>query len=126
MSGNILAVDDDPIVLMNTSFLLEDLGYKVLSASSGKEALALLDTGKQIDLVIADQAMPGMTGTELIKAIHKRWPAMPIVLATGYGELPVDVVIDIKLTKPYGQAELQSAVTSAIILARMPERVAHP
>ena len=111
---SILAVDDDTLVLMNTTFLLEDLGHKVISAASGKQALQVLNAGHDIELVVVDQAMPGMTGTELIKEIRARWPDMPIVLATGYGELPPGTFVDVKLTKPFGQEELGQAIAIAL------------
>ncbi len=110
----VLAVDDDALVLMNTTFLLEDLGHKVIAASSGKQALQALRAGRDIRLVIADQAMPGMTGSELIREIRASWPDMPIILATGYGETPPGTIVDVKLSKPFGQEELQQAVQAAL------------
>ena len=110
----VLAVDDDTLVLMNTTFLLEDLGHKVIAAASGKQALQVLRAGHDIRLVIVDQAMPGMTGTELIREIRAHWPDMPIILATGYGELPSGTTVDFKLTKPFGQDELSHAISSAL------------
>jgi CheY-like chemotaxis protein len=110
----ILAVDDDPLVLMNTSFMLEDLGPTVLTAVSGKQALETLRGEQKVDLVIADQAMPGMTGTELIQEIRKQWPNLPIILATGYAQLPPGAPPEIKLAKPFGQDELARAVAEAL------------
>jgi len=110
----VLAVDDDTLVLMNTTFLLEDLGHKVIPAASGKQALQVLRAGHDIRLVIVDQAMPGMIGTELIKEIRASWPDMPIILATGYGELPAGASVDFKLTKPFGQEELSHAISTAL------------
>ena len=99
---------------MNTTFLLEDLGHKVIPAASGKQALQVLRAGHDIRLVIVDQAMPGMTGTELIKEIRASWPDMPIILATGYGELPAGTSVNFKLTKPFGQEELSHAISTAL------------
>jgi PAS domain S-box-containing protein len=83
----ILAVDDDALVLLNTTAMLEELGHKVYEASSGEGALTVLRKN-DIDLVITDQAMPKMTGLQLAEAIAKEWPDLPVVLATGYAELP--------------------------------------
>jgi CheY-like chemotaxis protein len=83
----VLAVDDDPLVLMNTAAMLEDLGHTVMQASSGDKALAILNEGAKIDVLITDQAMRHMTGLELAKAIKADWPNVPIVLATGYAEI---------------------------------------
>ena len=113
-----LAVDDDALVLMNTTFLLEDLGHKVIAASSGKQALLALRADHDIRLVIADQAMPGMTGSELIKEIRASWPDMPIILATGYGETPPGTIVDVKLSKPFGQEELHQAIATALARER--------
>lgn len=111
----ILVVDDDAIILMNTAALLEDLGHRVLEASSGAEALALLDAHRDIDILITDQAMPGMTGSELIAAARAERPHLPIILATGYGETPSDVGPALqRLGKPFGQKELENAVAKAI------------
>jgi PAS domain S-box-containing protein len=63
----VLAVDDDALVLMNTVAMLEDLGHTVFEAYSGKGALDILRREDSIDLVVTDQAMPKMTGTELAK-----------------------------------------------------------
>jgi PAS domain S-box-containing protein len=110
----VLAVDDDTLVLMNTTFLLEDLGHKVIAAASGKQALEVLRAGHDIRLVIVDQAMPGMTGSELITQIRANWPGMPIILATGYGELPPGTTVNFKLTKPFGQEDLSQAISTAL------------
>jgi len=106
----ILAVDDDSLVLFNTTAMLEDLGHVPLEARSGEEALAILD-GTAVDLVITDQAMPQMSGAQLIATIKSRWPGMPVILATGYAELPAGVEQDWqKLSKPFSEPELKQAI----------------
>ena len=67
----IVAVDDDGLVLMNTTLMLEDLGHTVFEAMAGPEALDILRE-QQVDLVICDHAMPRMTGAQLAEAIRKR------------------------------------------------------
>jgi PAS domain S-box-containing protein len=110
----ILAVDDDVLVLMNTVALLEDLGHIVIEAGSGREALALFEARPEIDLIVTDQAMPGMTGSELIAATRAMRPDLPIVLATGYGETPADQVLAVhRLTKPFNQVSLEQAINTA-------------
>ncbi len=111
----ILAVDDDALILLNTAALLEDLGHEVLEATSGKEALEILEEHEDIDLLITDQAMPNMTGTQLVEQAALFRPALPIILATGYGELPPGFEGKIlKLTKPFSQAVLEAAVIEAV------------
>nr|WP_302053921.1 PAS domain S-box protein [Sphingomonas tagetis] len=112
----ILAVDDDPLVLMNTAALLEDLGHTVIEAESGVQALAQLDERPEIGMLITDQAMPGMTGSQLIEAVRERRPGLPIILATGYGETPADDAARVlRLNKPFNQAALQRAVAEAVL-----------
>jgi PAS domain S-box-containing protein len=106
----ILAVDDDVLVLFNTVSMLEDMGHTVLQADSGAEALAILRSEK-VDLIITDQAMPLMTGAQLIAAARKTDPAISAVLATGYAELPGGTQVDaLRLTKPFTQKQLADVV----------------
>jgi PAS domain S-box-containing protein len=110
----VLAVDDDALVLMNTTAMLEDLGHTVREANSGQEALNILGQGTRIDLVVTDQAMPRMTGVQLAEAIKADWLNLPIILATGYAELPAGLGSELpKLSKPFTQRELAKAVSEA-------------
>jgi CheY-like chemotaxis protein len=110
----VLVVDDDPLVLMNTAAMLEDLGHDVLEASSGEQALRVLRRANGVDLLITDQLMPGMTGSQLIAVIRSERPELPIILATGYSELqtPTDASVP-RLAKPFVQADLARVVTIA-------------
>ena len=120
----ILAVDDDALVLMNTVSMLEDLGHAVFEAYSGKEALEILRREDSIDLVVTDQAMPKMTGTELAKVIRSEWPDIPVLLATGYADLgPRDDIGLPKLTKPFFQRDLSAAIVRMNPPRRKPDRV---
>jgi CheY-like chemotaxis protein/two-component sensor histidine kinase len=103
----ILVVDDDALINMNTVDMLEDLGHTVIEAYSGKEALEILQSGRQVDALITDFAMPGMTGVELANRARELLPDLPILLATGYADLPSGTTIDLpRLGKPYHQADL--------------------
>ena len=109
----ILAVDDDGLVLMNTTLMLEDMGHKVFEATSAKVALDILRREKTIDLVITDHAMPKMTGVQLAKEIDTEGPGLPIILATGYAELPKGSETDLpKLAKPFRQQDLAHAIAN--------------
>src|SRR5690606_24345282 len=99
----ILAVDDDALVLINTVAMLEDLGHVVHEAYSAREALSILKREERIDVVITDQAMPNMTGVELGTAIGKEWPGLPVLIATGYAELPPNAPAFPRLAKPFSQ-----------------------
>jgi PAS domain S-box-containing protein len=104
----ILVVDDDFLVAMNTSAMLEDLGHEVVEVHSGALALDSLDTHNDFDLLITDQAMPQMTGIQLIEAARRRKPGLPVILATGYAELPPGSDQSIpRLSKPFFLADLE-------------------
>jgi CheY-like chemotaxis protein len=109
----ILVVDDDALVLMSTTDMLEDLGHAVVAAESGHHALAQLQAAR-FDLIITDHAMPQMTGSQLADEVRARYPAMKIVLASGYAELPTDALGDVeRLSKPFSQVDLADAVRRA-------------
>ena len=103
----ILVVDDDFLVSMGTVAMLEDLGHTVLEASSGRKALEVIELTPAIDLVITDHAMPGMTGIQLAGEIRQRRPGLPIVLASGYADLPNGEDPGLpRLSKPFRQEDL--------------------
>ena len=106
-AATILVVDDDALINMNAVDMLEQLGHCALEAYSGKEALAILATDRPIDLMITDYAMPGMNGVDLAHEARRLRPALPILLATGYSELPSGAPVDLpRLAKPYQQVDL--------------------
>jgi PAS domain S-box-containing protein len=111
----ILTVDDDPLVALNTSALLEELGHTVYSVPSGMHALDVLRRKGDVDLLITDQLMPGMTGSELAATIRANRPELPIILATGYAELTPGEGKGIpRLSKPFGQRDLAEAIARAV------------
>jgi CheY-like chemotaxis protein len=110
---SILVVDDDLLVSTGTAAMLEDLGHTVIEAHSGVAALDVLGSDVRIDLVITDHAMPGMTGLELARRIEAGYPGLPVILATGYAELPEDVRLP-RLGKPFRQEELLAAIAEVV------------
>jgi len=94
-SAVILFVDDDPLIALSTTEMLEDLGHRVIGASSGRHALDILKSEQPLDLMMTDHVMPGMTGLELAAASREVRPALPILLATGYAELPEGAQLDL-------------------------------
>jgi signal transduction histidine kinase/DNA-binding response OmpR family regulator len=107
-SAVILFVDDDPLIAMSTMEMLEDLGHKVIGANSGLHALDIIKSEQPIDLMVTDHVMPGMTGIELAAASREVRPSLPILLATGYADLPEGAQLDLpRLAKPYHQDQLR-------------------
>jgi CheY-like chemotaxis protein len=118
---SILAVDDDGLVLMNTVAMLEDMGHRVFEAVSGAEALEILRREGDIELVITDHAMPRMTGSQLAEVIRGEWPGLPMILATGYAELPPGGDNSLpKLAKPFGERELAKAIAALVEAGKLP------
>jgi PAS domain S-box-containing protein len=112
----VLAVDDDTLVLTNTVALLEDLGHQVLHAKSGKEALEALKAHPDVDLVITDQVMPRMTGLQLREEICKFRPELPVLIATGFAEMPSGAGASTpRIAKPFTQRQLSDAVIDATL-----------
>lgn len=110
----VLVVDDDNLVLMSTVAMLEDLGHVVVEASSGSQALDILRENDAIEAMMTDHAMPLMTGVQLAEKARVQRPRLPIILASGYAELPQGSGADlIRLRKPYRQEELSRALDVA-------------
>jgi PAS domain S-box-containing protein len=111
----IVVVDDDQLVLTNTKAMLEDFGHTVIDAISGPAALEVIRKTPRVDLVITDQAMPQMTGMQLAAAIRVDWPNLPILLVSGYAELPSKTAFELpKLAKPFSLDDLEDAVARTI------------
>jgi signal transduction histidine kinase len=109
----IMVVDDDPLVSAGTVAMLEDLGHSAFEANSGAEALKLLESGLEVDVLVTDHAMPQMTGLELARRLRDMRPQLSVILATGYADLPHADDADLpRLNKPFLQEEL------ALVLAR--------
>lgn len=115
----VLVVDDDSLVLMSTVAMLEDLGHIVIEANSGMQALDLLERNHGIEAMMTDQAMPLLTGVQLAAQARVQRPQLPIILASGYAELPQGSGSDlIRLRKPYRQEDLAHALDVARERAR--------
>jgi PAS domain S-box-containing protein len=117
----ILLVDDDADVRSIAAAMLGDAGYDVIEAASGAAALDALDRpGRQTELILADVAMPGINGVEFAAIVRRTWPALPVLLMTGYadsGLLRKDAGHEV-LRKPFQATELQAKVQQAITRGR--------
>ncbi len=110
-SATILLVDDEDLVRNATAQMLRDLGYLVVEASSGAQAIAALRGGLAAELLVTDYLMPGMTGAALIEELRAGGEAIPTLLITGYANAGEDVPADIpRLGKPFRQVDLASRI----------------
>ena len=115
----ILVVDDSHDVRELAENHLRELGYRVLAAQSGEEAMELIERYGDIDLLFSDIIMPGgMNGVRLAELVRKRQPDVPVLLATGYmNELPVSArpgATYTTMAKPYRLADLAERVRLAL------------
>ncbi|MEA2983840.1 MAG: hypothetical protein QOD94_94 [Alphaproteobacteria bacterium] len=112
-SATVLLVEDDVGVAELALGLLEDAGYKVKTAGNAAEALKVLRNGEPIDLVFSDIMMPGgMNGADLARIVRGEFPAMFILLATGYAEAAASAATSEfpLIRKPYGREVLLDKV----------------
>jgi signal transduction histidine kinase len=110
----VLVVDDDATVREVTAGFLSDLGHDTVEADDGLSALHVLEGDPSIRLMVADFAMPRMTGAELSERARAMRPNLPILLVTGYAEL-AGLAADIPvLHKPYRQADLAEQVAALL------------
>lgn len=102
----ILCVDDESIPLSLRKSVLQKAGYSVITASSGREALEIV-LRQEVDLVLTDYLMPGISGTELTRELKKIKPQLPVVLYSGVNEIPDDAVsADLFISKVEGPARM--------------------
>ena len=113
--GLILLVDDDEDVRAVTGELLRDAGYGVLEAANGGEALRIL-AGEPVSLLLADYAMPEMSGAELAHEVRARRPEVIIIYLTGNADPlgPEAVELGQVVTKPFTASRLLSAIEQAM------------
>lgn len=111
----VLMVDDDALIAMSSVDMLEDLGHEVVEANSGNQALEMLKTQGPFDLLVTDFSMPGMNGAELSRRARELLPDLPILIATGYADLPegTDLAIQ-RLGKPYTQEQLAREISKVL------------
>ena len=117
----VLIVDDEPEVRSALADMLGIAGHTAFQAAGGREALAWLEAGQPVDLVLTDMGMPGMMGSEVARAIRGRWPHLKIGLMTGWDETEGLVanatsIVDFTLAKPF---ELK-ALTRAYVATAAP------
>jgi DNA-binding NtrC family response regulator len=116
MAGRILVAEDEDGVAQVVVRSLKEAGYEVVRAANGWEAWREAQN-QAFDLVVTDHVMPLMTGNHLVKRVRERYPAMPVILVTGYSAMdtptqyPEDVTI---MYKPFQSATLIAAVEALL------------
>jgi CheY-like chemotaxis protein len=115
-SITILCVDDEENPRTLRKLVLQKQGYQVVTAASGAEALEVLDR-VNINLVLSDQMMPGMTGTELTKSLKAMRPSMPVILISGVNEIPADASYADRFISKVGGPELLFKTVAEVLTA---------
>lgn len=116
----VLLVEDDPLVSLSTSDMLEDLGYAVHRALDARTALAEFERHESIALMIADVGLPDMDGYRLVARVRQRQPGLRVLFTTGYdttvsGRAPADAITGY-LEKPY-RFDMLSAALERLLAA---------
>jgi CheY-like chemotaxis protein len=122
LSGyEVLVVEDDVETLNALDYLISSVfGCSVLRASSGDEALRIVDSGRRVDVVVTDVVMPQQDGMTLAAQLHKRLPDLPVVLSTGRPDV-VDALTargGIALLKPVTIERLEVVLMERLYIAR--------
>jgi signal transduction histidine kinase/CheY-like chemotaxis protein/CHASE3 domain sensor protein len=110
----VLVVEDVSLIRMTTMEMLEELGITAIDVADGASALAVLDHDSEIDILLTDLGLPGMSGHDLIAEAKKRKPALRIVVATGYSSEYSEGAFDgvITLIKPFDLGQLRNVLLS--------------
>lgn len=122
LNGLVLVVDDEPLVRQAAQRLLEDQGLRVQGAANAEQALEHLERG-EVELVLSDVVMPGLSGRELMERCRSRWPTVAVVLMSGYTDdhivrSGVDALNVPLVRKPFTLEQLLDAFTRALNAAR--------
>ncbi|UVW30163.1 response regulator [Massilia sp. H6] len=119
----ILLVDDDPFMLAVLAEMLTDEPWRVLSAASGPEALALLGR-EPVEVILCDQSMPGMSGTEVLAQVARDYPRTARLMLTGQQDLAdIDAALragfaDAHYAKPVSASTLRASLRKGVALQR--------
>ncbi len=119
MTDTILFVDDEEIILNALEAVFSREGFQTLTATNGEEALRILED-REVDVVISDERMPGITGIELLSTVKKRYPEKIRIVLTAYAEMNtiLSAVNRVEahrlIIKPYRNEELVKTVRELI------------
>jgi CheY-like chemotaxis protein len=115
----VLLVEDEPHVRRSSTRLIESMGHEVIDVANGAEALSLVESGAQFDVIVSDVQMPVMTGLELARRLLAVSGPPPLVLVSGHlGEPPSELNgmphVVAFLIKPFSYAELKTVISDAV------------
>ncbi len=117
-TGTILLVEDEDMVRAVAERALVRNGYAVIAASNGEDALVILKSRNDIDLVISDVVMPVMDGPTMVRTARESWPDLPILFMSGYAEEQLRKMIDLDniafLPKPFSVQQLAEAARDVL------------
>ncbi len=122
IKGRILAVEDDRTSLIALGGIIESMGYEVLEAKNGREALAVIEReAETLDIIVLDKTMPEMDGLEVVAKLKDDPKArhIPVIMVTGASrpeeiQEGIDAGVFYYLTKPYEENVFESVITSAM------------
>jgi CheY-like chemotaxis protein len=110
----VLIVEDEALIRMTTVDMVDELGHQFVEAANGHEALERLDGDPEIDVLLTDLGLPGMSGQALIAEALKRRPELKVLVASGYGSQSelgsVDPALVRFLNKPFQMSQLKDAI----------------
>jgi CheY-like chemotaxis protein len=110
--GRALLVDDEEMVRASTAYMLEELGYAVVEASSGEEAEGLLRASNDFAVLVTDHLMSNMSGVELVHRARLIRPDLPALIVSGYADVDGIAADMPRLTKPFRAEELAAAIAA--------------
>ncbi|MDV3455795.1 PAS domain-containing protein [Sphingomonas sp. HF-S4] len=114
--GTALLVDDEELVRMSTADMLIDLGFEVIEASSAEEALLIVRSGADPDILVTDHLMPGMNGADLAREARVLKPSLRVLVVSGYADMEGIAPELPRLTKPFRSSELATSLATIIPL----------
>lgn len=128
--STILLIDDDQMILMILKQNLTKVGYRVITATSGEEGITLLATS-QVDLVLTDYLMPGMSGIEVLGIIKQNQPLLPVIMLTAHGDVALTIkaiqlgAIDF-IEKPINSKELIEVIKRSLEIGEQNISISQP
>lgn len=115
----VLIIDDTEEVLFALCKFFKQKGYDVISASNGLDGLKMIETEKEgLDIIITDLVLPNISGVAVISIVKKKYPTLPVIAITGWGEHPEalakEAKADLVMEKPFKLPELEKAARDLI------------